>query len=61
MPEKTENQKLDEILELTREIHAALIMGKVPEPGQEEFKRAVAALVDGNKSLLAAYYKRGGK
>lgn len=61
MAEKTDSQRLKALEEMVQEIHALLVMGQVSTPGEEEYKRALAALEEGNNALLAAYIRRGGK
>lgn len=48
-------QKIDEI-------HAVLVLGKKPmPPGVAEYKHALQAMVEGDRSLINDYLAKGGK
>ena len=59
---KTIEQRIAIIEEMIIEIHSVLVMGKTsPPPGLSEYRRAIEALVDGDKKPLADYMRNGGK
>jgi hypothetical protein len=42
-------------------IHAFIVMGSVPVPGEREYKLVIRELANGNTKALEAFLKRGGK
>lgn len=47
---------------MVAEIHAVLVQGKPPAaPGLSDYRRAIEAMLDGNKKPLDDYLRRGGK
>jgi len=59
MSSRVEKQ-IAELREMISEIHTFLFAGKAPAPADEEYKKAIEAMVDGNPAPLARYCRRTG-
>lgn len=57
----TEEQRLKRIESMVEEIHALLIMGQAPVPGEAEYERVIEEMLKGNTKPLAIFMQRGGK
>lgn len=59
---KSTEERLANIEAMITEIYATTVMGKKPlPPGAAEYKRAVEAMVRGDKEPLAEYMRKGGQ